>query len=87
MVGHLPSQTPAYEKQPINSLQSNLAMPQNAKKEVEISSPQLARKLTFHAMCFGEGLRYPKSGIDQAVRELVGEAHLPSPSNIPALGA
>ena len=83
----LPSQTPTYRQQPINSLQSNLATPQNAKKEVEINPQQVARKLTFHAMCFGEGPRYPKSGIDQAVRELVGEAYLPSPSNIPALWA
>ena len=45
--------------------------------EVEISSRKLSRKIGYHAMCFGEGPRFPKAGIDQAVREILAETDLP----------
>lgn len=45
--------------------------------DVRISAKQMARKLGFHAMCFGDGPRFSKAGIDQVVRELLAEMSLP----------
>jgi hypothetical protein len=45
-------------------------------RAIEISARQLARKISFYAMCFGEGPRFNKTGIDQAVREIMAETTL-----------